>query len=365
MKATTLTLSVLLALMVTSCMENSSSESSSSDNASSNGNTLQMNTEYKATLEPYVSKSYKFTMPRGGLFHLDFKTDLSKNFNISIKNSDSLSVGTGTNGIAANLKAGEYVLRIAPPSLESKITIPFVIRIDSIEVGEYNDNMKNATPIVLGQSLRGKLYPRYDMDYFSFTLTKPTVVKMTWDSISSNLSPKYWLYDSEGSILKYESYTNNTEIVEAGWMLKAGTYYLNLESPYNIDQGSEKAYRLLVQKYTIDTLEYNNDTASASTMILGQSYSGNIWPAKDLDYYKVEIKDTGDYVLNISNISSKLALFGWELQNAEQVQVNTENYVPGQLINIKKPGIYYLILKDKGYLGVGSEMLYTVNLTKK
>lgn len=350
----------LLSLSLLGCL-NTESGSNGASSQTNSGTTLSMNKEYAMSFGDYENKVFKFTMTKPGLLRVESLKDFAGQVGIEILNSDSVAIGSSYTNLYLPLKAGEYYARFKSGS--SALSAKYQLSIDSVDVSEFNNDAKSSTKIEFGTPIRAKLLPATDIDRYTFTLSEPTTLFFRLDSIPTNLSLDAELYDAEQSRLSAISLTKGLDTAVIGYQLKAGTFTFLLQEHLK-SNSSDKPFKISLNKYLVDTLEYNNDLASAKTIQLGQPFKGNIWPAGDVDLYKIQIPDTGSYLLMADSISSKITLEYSILDNeGTELSGLTLGSGIGRTIKWTKTGTYYIRLKSY-YSGDYGEKLHTVMIKK-
>lgn len=351
---------ILLSLSLWACFDEETGESGSGSQTGS-GSTLTMNKDFAMSFGSYERKTFKFTMSKAGLLRVESQNDFSGEMGIEILNSDSVGLGSAYTNLFLPLKAGEYYVRFKSGS--SAVSSKYQLSIDSVDLTEFNNDAKNAAQIAFDMPIKAKLLPANDVDQYAFTLTQPTTFYLRLDSIPSNLSLVVKLQDAEGSQLNSVDLSKGIDTAVLGYQLKAGSYSFVVSEDWS-SNSSDKPFKVALHKYLVDSLEYNNDLVSAKEVQLGQSFKGNIWPAGDIDFYRVQIADTGTYQLLVDSISSKINL-RYSVLDAEGTQLTNAELTSGvgRSIKFAKPGSYYF--KFESYWSSGfAEKLHTIMLKK-
>lgn len=355
-------LAALFSLSLCSCFEEATGNKDSGTQVSP-GSQLLTDKDYAMSFGSFERKLFRLTMSKPGLLRVESQKDFAGQVEIEILNTDSVAIGSAYSNLYLPLKAGEYYVRFKSGS--NALTSKYRLSLDSVDMTEYNNDVKNAAHIGFDTPIRAKLLPAYDVDSYTFTLNQPTTFYLRLDSIPTNLSLVVKLQDAEGSAINSVDLTKGLDTAVVGYQLKSGTYSLFVSDNYR-GGSSDKPFKISLNKYLVDTLEYNNDLGSAKEVQLGQAFKGNIWPAGDVDYYKIQIADTGAYQILVDSISSKIKL-KYSIFDVEGTQLSTSEITSGvgQSVKFAKSSSYYIkfesIWKTTDAFG---EKLHTIVIKK-
>lgn len=142
-------------------------------------------------------------------------------------------------------KAGTYYVGFSSYSYQGYATRPFYFKVSKYvnDTTEFNNSFETATPIEINETVESCIFPVYDKDYYSFTLSDSASLDFTFENVSSKLNMYLYLYDSEGT--KITSWSVKSYPVGT-WKLKAGEYYLLLKDYYTAY--SEKNHSFTISK---------------------------------------------------------------------------------------------------------------------
>ncbi len=126
------------------------------------------------------------------------------------------------------------------------------IRFDTSDLNEINNTFANSTPISLNQTKRGTIKAAGDVDYFKFTASLNTTLKILMPTVPlgiSNLRINVYSDANFSSLLSSNIYQQGTGInYTSPYNLVAGTlYYVRLES-YQSGEESNSQYSLIVKQ---------------------------------------------------------------------------------------------------------------------
>ncbi len=318
---------------------------------------------------------YRITLPKSGLLRIDIKNIPSslKGATVYLWNPSMTGVianeelDGSSYGIYKNLNAGTYYLQTGykysfnVAFSETKFTIQ--VAYDTIDIHEPNDKFGNATVINLGSTYKTKLIASDDVDVFKFSISKPTVLRLDIDSISMALNDLYlYYYDDEGTKIGTYAYFESDTARYGRFFDKAGDYYLS----FNAGNGqSDVPFTFKLNEYKTDTNEYNNTIQTASKIEVPFIGNGNFFPKNDVDYFEVNLTDSTELSVALTNVSSKHAS-GIYLYDPEGTKIGSESYKSAGLNNNKtwnvKAGKYLVMVT--GYDNE-SEKLYNLSISAK
>lgn len=351
-----------LVLLVLSCNLFDSSSEDEGSVVSDNNNTkataelVTIGTGTNFEINPrYDVDYYKIVIEKSLLLHIKCENvsnllDLS----LSIEDQEGAVFATYTAEKGENVDfayscvPGTYYVKIKDnydtDSSAESISLSFVA--DEIDTLEANNTFALAPKIDLNQDYYAKILPRYDVDYYKFKITEPSIVNIDIDSVSSLLDIHLSIYDSEMTTLSTCSFDVGIDTT-CGFILKEGTYFLLLKDGYNT-AFSDKPYHFKLSAYTEDTCEWNNDKENAFPILLNTTYEANIYPKKDIDYYSFNLAGSDSVMLCIDSISSRTDLMA-EILDDENTIVKYFSFA-AEKDSVKfalQEDTYYLRIKDR------------------
>lgn len=200
------------------------------------------------------------------------------------------------------------------------VIIVFMLSTDTVNAAteqwesESNDYIQQADTVSIanGNSING--YSKYnEVDYYKFTLSKGSKVKILMTSYGSKLgegtgSLEVDLFSSNNlnKIMLFESayykkeYGYNREQVI--WYLAQGTYYLKIE----LKDPDKRKYKLQFETREIENFnEPNNYIGQATEIVSNKKYHGITTYDKlngnDIDYFKFKLNKAGKYYVTVKN----------------------------------------------------------------
>ena len=162
---------------------------------------------------------------------------------------------------------------------------------------EPNNSIDQANEITLGKPFEIKINPVKDIDWFKVDLTEQGYLKVQASQIPKGLKLEvaYALFQEwEGSKVKWLKKWN--KIPDALFIPEAGTYYFAIIDDYN-DKESNDPIQIKVDFIPeYDAGEPNNSPETATAIEFGTTVKPVIFPAGDIDWYKVNVTKQG-YIL--------------------------------------------------------------------
>ncbi|RKH44866.1 ABC transporter substrate-binding protein [Corallococcus sicarius] len=190
--------------------------------------------------------------------------------------------------------------------------VPYTLTVSQEEAGahaelEPNDELLKATPLTAAGYREGFLSPKSDVDHFMLTTREPVLAKVELTGVDrldltlSMVEPPQGdgqketvLLKANDGALKEPERLNNVACsgtcyfrVEGSFRKVGGKFvkdFENADQPYRItvttvpDNGSEER-------------EPNNSAERAQDLTLGKAVRGTVYPAKDVDYFRVDLSD--------------------------------------------------------------------------
>ena len=263
----------------------------------------------------------------------------------------------------ARVAQGVYYLKVSKYYYsDEKYTISAVFETedDSYEDEPNDDLSSNAMSISLDKEYTGNLTAKDDVDYYKFSLSEKRKVWIDFSHQKTSINNPLWtvslLGDAEGSIIEFEASGENASIVSNCARLPAGNYYFKVKSYYWSD--IDYSFCVNSQKEGDEAeSENNNDYGTATKLALNTSIIGNIQSEKDVDFYRIEIKNTASinvsfshnqfdsrntyWKLDLYSENSSSAIQNDEKQTTLEVQGDTANSVSSYWSSLTA-GVYYL-----------------------
>ncbi len=234
--------------------------------------------------------------------------------------------------------AGTYYARIYgsdPASYNLKFT---ATALSSSQENQPNGSTATADAVVALQAITARLSSSSDIDYFKLSTTAAGLVSVKFQAPAGNYSDYYLAaYDASGNTLgrwitkASASYIFNTVAV--------GDYYLKVSGAsagvYDAD------YLLTLGQAGAGAdyeLEPNNSLATANTVVLSQSISGQS-DNNESDYYKVVVPAANAGVFSV-NLSTDSTTASWYLDiiNSAGNSLGSQYGIRNDTLSVKLPG---------------------------
>lgn len=185
---------------------------------------------------------------------------------------------------------------------------------------EPNDDPAHATLVDLAVPTRtGFLSPKGDIDWFTFTLAQPSIVRAEVSGVDkvnfvlSAIDPARKNEVKDNELAKSDSGELKEPETLAGVALPAGENFIRVEGAWKkIDERWVKDFENASEPYTLTLAiapddgtherEPNDKADRATPAEVGKEFKGYIHPAKDVDVYKLEIAQTTNVTLLLSGV---------------------------------------------------------------
>ena len=158
--------------------------------------------------------------------------------------------------------------------------------IKEIKEVEPNNTISTAQNVDPGTSVAYQISPVRDYDYFKFSLKRTAMV--TIHSTAVNGETHMSLTNNEGKSLRNSGSSRGREN-KMSCNLSAGTYYVRMEEWGN-NAVVEPAKFTITAVEVDDPYEPNQSKASARVLKVGSTTRGYIFPTRDFDHYRFELK---------------------------------------------------------------------------
>ena len=197
---------------------------------------------------------------------------------------------------------------IAVKALTSEGRSPFTLHLTA-ETGidmerERNDTEAEATPVAMGKAYAGSLYKKEDTDYFAFSLTEPSGIRLRLSSNPSGnrrscFSAGLYREGDAQSIVEALLSGEDGEAVTPAVYLGAGSYRICVARG---NDWSTRSYSIMVEPAGGEgfEIEPNNTMASATPVETGKKIEGSIVREGDVDYFAFHLPEDALVRLSLS-----------------------------------------------------------------
>jgi hypothetical protein len=233
------------------------------NDSSSAANKIKLNTSYVGEIQNYNDEDYyRFTLPESGAVTLNMSQKTGIQWNASILTLEGEVLSELTTEDSSNvtkptertvgLPKGEYLIHIENNWNSTYQPYAFTVKFakSTTYEKEFNNNAQQANSIGLGKNYYGNLQDNNDTDYFTFFLSKPSIVSLEMGrkpSVSWYMS----LYNSNGD--EVGSFNTKDDQFAKGieskrYSLPAGRYYISVSDYYS--NTTNYKYQLAVKVQT-------------------------------------------------------------------------------------------------------------------
>ena len=254
---------------------------------------------------------------------------------------------------------------------------------------EDNNTENQATELTIGTAIAGNLSAYNDIDYYTFTLSEPGTIWMTFSH--EDCVNKYGDDYADWSVILYYNINAKTEIFNKLYQgglkseettvkanVPAGTYYLQVKDKSGVYNPAEYGIKIDYETAVGRNIETErNDTAETANEIgLNTEYTGRRSLKTDEDWYTFTLSEPGTIWMTFShedcenmsdsyadwnvilydNIEAKTEIFNKLYQGGLQSEEATEK------ANVSA-GTYYLQVKDKSGVYNPAEYGIKINYT--
>jgi hypothetical protein len=319
--------------------------------------------------DPGVLQAQLSNVPKEMKGRIDF---YGKNYNW-ITRKDAENAGDSVTLKIDIGKAGWYYFGVGDLSGGSYgSAYSFEVSFESVVDEEPNGEIGDATEIVPGQNVKGYIFPAGDGDFYKIFLNSTGILQASLIDVpkSTALSMKGRI-DLYGKNMNWitrkdaenagDNFTLNVDIGSPGW------YYLGVG---DLNAGSyNQTYELQADFKPVVDEEPNSEIGDATEIQLGNDTQGFIFPAGDVDFYKIYIGNPGSIEATLNSVpkSTKASMkgridfygknFNWiNRKDAEKAGDNV-----ALKVDIAKAGWYYFGISDLN--GGSYDVEYTFKVT--
>lgn len=174
---------------------------------------------------------------------------------------------------------------------------------------ESNNDIEESNYIEINKQYQGNLESSNDIDYFKFKVEKSGKISITFqhDKIDSgNNLWEIYLIDgkTDNEIIKYFSVGGTTKGESDAARIAAGEYYIKI-NPYYYYSDKYYTFKINFSEESDSYEKESNDKIDiANNININANYVGNLQTDKDVDYFKLSVKNKGK--INISFQHEKL-----------------------------------------------------------
>jgi hypothetical protein len=272
---------------------------------------------------------------------------------------------------------GGKAKRIANPNVAYTIELQSVMMPPGIE-REPNEDAMHATALDLTQPVhQGFLSPKSDVDWYLLHVNAASILRAEVSGVENVktvlalIDPAKKDEEKDNELVKVDSGDVKEPQVMAGVALPAGDNYLRIEGALKkIDHHWVRDYVNDKQPYTLTlavdpddgTWEHEpNDKPDRATPVeIGKEYKGYLWPAGDVDVWRLEVKQPATVAIVVSPVPK--VTFKVSVRDAQKDGAEGKAAVVGildgsrveseaRLVVPFAPGSYDIEISDKTHTG--------------
>ncbi len=233
----------------------------------------------------------------------------------------------------------------------------FEVSFEPVVDEEPNGEQGDATEIKPGQTVKGYIFPAQDGDFYKIFLNSSGILHASLMDV-----PKSTALSMKGRIDIYnknmdwinrrdaenpgDNFTLNFDIGSPGWL------YLGVS---DLNSGSyNQTYEIKADFKPVVDEEPNNEQGYATEIQLGNETSGFIFPAGDVDFYRIYVDKPGSIQASLDSVpkSTKASMKGRiDLYNKNMDWINRKDAEKSGdsvalKVDIANPGWYYFGISD-------------------
>ena len=214
---------------------------------------------------------------------------------------------------------------------------------------DHGNYLSDATNILLGSSIGGRIDPGDDRDVFRLDLSGASGTTSVWIYTTGNLDSLGGLHDSNGDpITSNDNTTSGGVIVETNFRiprtLAPGVYYVAV---YSADSTTTGDYTLHAKAD-----DHGHSSSVATSLSLGSSIAGSIDPDFDRDVFKLDLSGTPGTTDVWIYTTGDLDTRGWLYDSSGDLLVfNGDSNIAGRETSFSlrrnlPRGVYYISVRS-------------------
>jgi len=254
-----------------------------------------------------------------------------------------VEIQEGENGVA-------YDFRRYPLSEENRINEAGVNSpAQETQEIEPNNDFSAANEIISGVAMRGKVHIFGDEDYYSLSVSQPSVLTISVKNVAQGFRPYLRIYNSNKICFDSTAALSGQEISYFLEISEAGNYFILLKDRYDTF-ASQESYLLGIDlKIGVDNYEPNSDFATAREVDMREDLIATIFPRADQDYFKCDIKERGIFYIKMNDVPGGFRP-SLKIYNSSGQVISQKGGSLGEKIDLEteiaEPGCYYMLIKD-------------------
>jgi hypothetical protein len=218
---------------------------------------------------------------------------------------------------------------------------------------EPNNEIGDAKELNLSVPVSSSIYPPGDVDFFKVYVDSPGIMQAQVSNAPKEMKSRIDLFGKNYNwITRKDAENPGDAIVLSFDAAKAGWYFFAVSDLVGGSYASD--YSFMVSFEPVVDHDPNSELGDATEISVGQDVKGNIFPAGDVDFYKVCLNSTGILQASLTNVPQSVAasmkgridLFGKNFNwiTRKDAENPADNVV--LTIDIGAPGCYYFGISD-------------------
>ncbi|MFC5403594.1 S8 family serine peptidase [Cohnella soli] len=210
--------------------------------------------------------------------------------------------------------AGKYWLQALKPigpaaESEYRLETRFMMNPDA---SEPNDSAATARTLpARSQKWTGTFHKRGDVDWFTITLPKPGMLKLTVSTDTTRIDPGLWVQPAGGKPILVDDHGDGANEQWLAAEAKAGKYYFRITNAVSSNPEAVIGTYAATLEYITekeDLYEPNDAPLTSTPIVPDKIYNGLIAVAKDQDWYRFSLNKKTTVDLSIVTIPERMLL---------------------------------------------------------
>ncbi|HHH76071.1 MAG TPA: hypothetical protein ENL03_03485, partial [Phycisphaerae bacterium] len=326
---------------------------------------------------------YQFDLKQPATVSANVKASNTANLYVQVKDAKGtgkgyVSIARGMRGLLrTELPTGSYTLAISGSGWSR---MPYQLRLSSVvsaDPNEPNNTPETAKLWPMGKEGTVKIFPTGDRDYYTIEVPAPGGGQLRIKTSAGGQNVAMF-----ADVQQYDAARKRYNSVGSGQappgeplhmlvkLLKPGKYMMLLQDGSfqrtgyykyaNSDSSTLPVTMRVDYLDPADPAEPNNDYAQARPLALNKKAVGTIYPAGDLDYFKLTIPPGPRGLLRVDltglpdSIHPHLSLHHADQRHTQIRKAGTFNGAKATLIHELAPGDYFLLVRDQSRSQTGS-----------
>ena len=219
-----------------------------------------------------------------------------------------------------------------------------------IDENEPNGEIGDATAIDLGDQIEGYIFSKGDVDFFKFEAPSPGILEVKTVSVPEEMRTRIDLYSKSFNFITRKDSSNPGDKTALSFDVKnPGVYHIGI---VDLAGGSHKVPYTFEASFepVVDGNEPNTEIGDAASISPGEAVGGIIFPAGDVDFYKLWMDGPGTLEVKLESVPeemrARIDLYGKHFNFITRADASN----PGDLATLKYeapgPGWYYIGIVD-------------------